>query len=397
MSRTHYKPPSIGERLVFAALFFVGTVLFGIAAVGIILLTAGNERPNPGGLACSSFLGIFAMLCLIQGCRELTGRRKKSSEESVVDLSNEFVETSSREPVSIVLPLLPKEQAEALVREVAQRHGAKKILQKLGNFRADHLAHATARFAEEMEEDETPLAFIDTSLLRNGKAGFLLTNRRLYSSFCRRPFGLADIEEVSYARPGFTEFFRVWLLGGLYYLLYGFRPIQDRLLVNGKIVCAGIRLRAEFWIELLTKLAEAARREQETSTAALAQPSLMVLETSRSPRGGKLVEVRRVCNPVWQQIEQSIRNLDGDIYPSLCLWAGAPGQAPALEILGGKGKYVLRERGDGWTYYDPNGGEEEVEICVSGAGYRCPAFYVCTDLGRVLAIARHFFELGTPE
>jgi hypothetical protein len=47
------------------------------------------------------------------------------------------------------------------------------------------------------------------------------------------------------------------------------------------------------------------------------------------------------------------------------------------------------------VYYDPNGADEEVEVQTSGAGHRCAGYYVCTDMERVLRIARRFFELGS--
>ena len=68
-----------------------------------------------------------------------------------------------------------------------------------------------------------------------------------------------------------------------------------------------------------------------------------------------------------------------------------------MEIIGGNGKYALREVDDGWAYHDPVGGEEEVDVQTSGEGYRCPASSVCTDLARVLQIARRFCETRTFE
>jgi hypothetical protein len=401
------RPTPLWERLLFAAVFLVPGLVLGILAVGIILLLMlGSERPNQGsqaaaGLGCSGFLGILAIFCLAQGFRELAGQAKRPDEESSVDSPSEFGEAPSRECTPSAPPLVPKEQAESLVREIAQRHKAKGIQRKLGHFRADHLANATARFAQQMREDETPLAFVDTSLLRNGKAGFLLTNRGLYSSWLRRPVWLADIDEVSYAKPEFTDFLTMWLLGWLLYvLLFGMKSLQHRLVVNGKTVCAGTNLRAAFWIELLTALAEAAREVQSPSPRGIesrAAPTLIVLEVSLCPRAGQPIDLRRVRDPVWQQIEQSIRDLDQDSYPWVRLWAGEPDQGRALEILGGNGTYALRELGDGWVYYDPSRDEEEIEVCTGTASYRCPAFYVCNDLGRVLKIVHHYFVTGTPE
>jgi hypothetical protein len=329
------------------------------------------------------------------------------------------------------------------VRAIAEKYKAKGILRKLGNLREDHVANAIACFAQVMDDEETPLTLIDTSFLGNGKAGFLLTNRGLYSSFQSRPLWLSDIHDVSYATPGFERYLFLSLLtaailvlaylGGmmgagigellshiglpprpfslgwsilslllsLYYVVFvslGFRQLQTRLLVNGKAVyCGRNRLRGAFWTELLTALAEAARQAQVGEGDGRRKPSVVVLETTLRSHENESVEVRNIRNPSWRDLEQSIRDLDQQSHPSLRIWAGEVEQAPALDILGGSGKYSLRELGDNWVYYDPNGGEDEVEVCVSGAGYRCPAFYVCTDLDRVLEIARHFVETGTPE
>ena len=66
-----------------------------------------------------------------------------------------------------------------------------------------------------------------------------------------------------------------------------------------------------------------------------------------------------------------------------------------MEIIGGGDRYALREVGDGWVYYDPNGADEEVDVQTSGAGHRCAGYYVCTDVERVLQIARRFRETGS--
>ncbi len=401
---TRFTPPTpLWERLIFAALFLVPAVVIGIIGIGFILLPLGNGGVNPGavrgGLGCGGLLVTLAALCLVQGFRELAGRAKRPAEESDADSAGEILEVIDRDIADGAPPLVPQEEAESLLREIAEKYKVKGISRKLGNFRDDHLANAAARFAKDMEDDETPLALIDSSFLKNGKAGFLLTNRALYSSFSRRPFWLADIEEVSDARPGVGDYFAMWFLGVLIYgLLYGFRSLQYRLLVNGKIVYAGpTRLRGDFWIELLTELAEAARQAADSSGDIKAAPSIVVVEIARSRQEGEPIEFQQIRNPSWPQIEQSIRDLDQNSHPSLRIWAGEVEQAPALDILGGNGKYVLRELGDGWIYYDPSQSEEEIEVCTGLPGHRAPAFYVCTDLDRVLEIARHYFETGTPE
>jgi hypothetical protein len=89
-------------------------------------------------------------------------------------------DSSEREERPLLPALVPKEEAEAIIRAFAEKHGAKGVLRKLGDFPPDHLANAAARFAKEMTDEETPLALVDTSMMRNGKSGFLLTNRGLF-------------------------------------------------------------------------------------------------------------------------------------------------------------------------------------------------------------------------
>jgi hypothetical protein len=419
------KPKPLWERLLFASVFVFLGLFLGIVALFILLITNGDKPPHPdsseAGMVCGGFVSVLALLCVVQAFRELEGRDKSSGERSKVGTPDEIVEHSNREFHSSAPPLVPEEQAERLVREIAEKHKAKGILRKLGAFRSDHIENAVRHFADQMDEEETPLAFIDTSFLGNGKRGLLVTNRAVYSSNFSRPLWLVDIDEVTYEKPDPSDIalinvFAVLLVAVhflspnpmrylahavLFALIVFALPImrfKHRLLINSKIVCKR-RLRGAFWIELLTALASAAREVPPSplSDATVNAPSFVVLETTHSHGDGASCDTRQFRDPPWQQIEQSIRALDADGHPSLRIWAGEVEQAPALDIFGGNGKYALRELGDGWIYYDPHGGEDEVEVCICGAGHRCPAFYVCTDLDRVLGIARHFVETGTPE
>jgi hypothetical protein len=49
---------------------------------------------------------------------------------------------------------------------------------------------------------------------------------------------------------------------------------------------------------------------------------------------------------------------------------------------------------DGWVYDDPAAGDEPVEVY---PGHRVPGYSVCTDLDRVIEIARGFAEAGAFE
>ena len=317
--------------------------------------------------------------------------------------------------------MVPAEEAEALVREVAERHGAKGVLQRLGTFPAKLLTNARARFARDMDDDETPLAIIDTSMLRNGKAGVLLTNKRLYSSFYRRPMPMNELHRVEVLHPSgmpplFGPFRLYWLLTG------GMREMQYRLMVGGEMVYAGGNpIRDRFWLEVMPALSNAARRQLEP-TSEHAAPDLgqikrhlnaltqtpprvlatrptghlvAVLETNPHSPASEPLGVEYLHDPTWEQIDARIRQLDHHAQPLVRLWTGQPEKSAALEIIGGPGGYVVRECDDGWVYYDSSRGDEEIEVQTSGEGYRCPAYYVCQDLERVLEIAHRFCETGT--
>ncbi|HKI32930.1 MAG TPA: hypothetical protein VKA46_13845, partial [Gemmataceae bacterium] len=433
---TRYTPPtSFLERAVFAAVFIIPGLLLcvpGGAAV-VSLLTGGPAAVPAGCFALSAIPGLLGLLCVGWGIKELVGGPRPGHHGS--RQPDEPVDSDCEETIPDCDVTVPPEQAEALVREMAERHGAKGVLRRLGCFRADHLANAAARFAYDLDATETPLAVIDTSLLRNGKAGLLLTNRRLYSSFHRRAIPLTEIDDVSLQDPSgqaLLSFFLIVLLAAVcppigtlvilyFFLSGGLRQVQYRLVVNGEVVYAGGNpIRHRFWIELLPALARAARRQPDPAPSAGTPDSTEVTRhlglladsppspTARTPGGlvvkvvetaphslaGEQMAVDYLDDPTWEQIEARIRQLNRHGQPLLRLWTGDPGQSSALEIIGGHGNYVLRECGDGWVYYDSTRGEEEVEVQTSGEGYRCPAYYVCHDLGHVLQIARRFCETG---
>jgi hypothetical protein len=147
------------------------------------------------------------------------------------------------------------------------------------------------------------------------------------------------------------------------------------------------------------ELASAAREAQAEQAAETdANSPTIVLEVARHRGGSSPAKLRPYSNPSWDDIEQSIRQLDGDAYPSLHLSRDQAGRHLSLNVLGGRRGYVLHEPGeDGWVYYDSSKGDEEIEVCTSGKGYVAPAFYVCKDLDKVVKIVHRFVESGTFE
>jgi hypothetical protein len=118
-----------------------------------------------------------------------------------------------------------------------------------------------------------------------------------------------------------------------------------------------------------------------------------VLETSPYSPTGLPLGARRFQNPTWEQVEDSIRRQDGRTHPLTRLWLRPHEEEPALDILGGNGRFVLWQLGGGWQYYDLSAaGDEELPVWTSDQGYRALPCNICCDIERVVRIARRFFD-----
>jgi hypothetical protein len=298
---------------------------------------------------------------------------------------------------------VPPDRARTLVRELAEAVRAKHIASQVDAIEPARVANARNRFAGDMRSDEVPLVLIDTSFLRNGKAGFLLTNRALYSSRLPTPIALQDVKEVTHRPPDPSVWVWIYALVAvsvvfppaallLLTIVWGKnRPLHEALLVNGEMAYVGGKnLSREFWVQVFPAL--------RAELTAVADPDrVMVLETFYQGAETRVIAAPQVRNPTWERIDVTIRTLNGADLPGFRLWAGEAGQSAGLEVIGGAGRYALRELPDGWLYYDPAGGEEEVDVADGEMGRRLPAYSVCTDIERVLAIARGFAETGAFE
>jgi hypothetical protein len=427
------------------------TAVASIVAVVPALAAGAGGATDPFTYLCWGVLGAFGivgLLCVGRGLKELLA-------QDVVTPPG-VPPTGDARHVAPATRMIPGDQAEALLRQVAELHHESAILRQLGPPQSERpagpvslftgayfvvsrsrlctpserLAGAVGSFAREWDHEEIPLLFLDTSWRRNGRAGVLLTNRRLYSSRLDGPIELQDVTRVAFEDPSEAEvlfkvaLFVICCLVGAIVILWG--PwFNRRLLVNGEVVYGGrADIHPDFWVALLTALGDAARQGEERAEAGAAPEAPAPQGITRhvglftdSPRdvwagrpgrqGVTALEIlphsaegapltgEWVDAPSWEQVECSIRGLDGHAHPLVRLWAGQPREAPGLEIIGGGGKYALREVGSGWVYYDPNGADEEVEVQTSGAGHRRAGYYVCTDVERVLRIARRFFESGS--
>lgn len=158
-------------------------------------------------------------------------------------------------------PDLSPDVATSLVRSVALRHGAQRVLERVGNIPKHELAAACNAYADGFRTGETPLVLIDRSMLGTFKGGLLLTNRALYSNLVPHPIRLASIYEVGWKvhnpHPGCLADFVFGPFAHLYkWVKHG--RLKAGLAVNGDFVCTE-RVNVPFWTEALLVLGHAAR------------------------------------------------------------------------------------------------------------------------------------------
>jgi hypothetical protein len=379
---TRYWPaPSRAKCIVFAAAF-IGPSLLSLAIAVVGLITVINAPPNgqgiAAGLVCLAIFGIGSVAGLWFGVRELRGR-------GAVVLVRPHDRLSDRPT--------PADRAVSVVRDVAEAHGAWHILKQLDGLRPDRVNNARRRFAREMTDEETPLLLVDSSFLQNGKAGFLLTSRAVYSSGLDRPVPLDGIESVVHRRPDRSisvvevivvfahVIFPPLILLAIPLALRNRDRRTNALVINGRVAYRGGKnLTWGFWVDVLQALAaEARRRDAETRVE--------VVEVFSSEHAAPL----RTTAPTWNTIEGVIRSLNGTTLCGARFWTGSPNESVGLEVIGGMGGYVLRQLGGSWTYYDRSAPDEQIDV---GVGEQFPAYSVCGDMGRVIEIARGFAETG---
>lgn len=392
-SAQYLRPTPLGKRIFLSLLLLLpGLALAGLAAyLGVEAMEAEGRRDAGWSvmLVLIGMLLLFSLVFVVQGLRVLRGRKPQAMEEDDWE-SDRILEDPNWKP-----PLIPLEHAEEIVMEVAGRHGATRVMRLLGNLPPRKVAKAITHYAEAIGDDETPLFLVDDSFLQNGKAGLLLTNRALYSSRRGRPIWLGDVYCVEPREPDSLDPLLFHLFRGAY-VIAKWRDLQYRLCVNDKVVFASNkRLNTKFWQDVLMELAAAAREQEAKATEARrAGPRITVLETTQRSRSAQTDDMTLRRRFSWRDIDQSIRDLDGEDRTSVRLWVSEPEVRPVLEILGGNGRYALRELPDGWVYYDADADDREIYVTNT---HRFPAFYVCKDLEQVLRIARHFYETGAFE
>jgi hypothetical protein len=108
-----------------------------------------------------------------------------------------------------------------------------------------------------------------------------------------------------------------------------------------------------------------------------------------------------VANPIWEQIESSIRRLDKFRFPFVWLYLRSdadPRDVPEFEVIGGAGDYLVACSVDGYhqrrVLNATADEDDEIEVWTSDQGLTTSGKYVLHDADAVLRITRYFCETG---
>ena len=111
-----------------------------------------------------------------------------------------------------------------------------------------------------------------------------------------------------------------------------------------------------------------------------------------------------IADPIWEQIEQSIRLLDKFQRPFVTLrLRDEIAETGYLEIVGGQDVYsmyaaVYSTSTDSehtyLSYFDPTKSDKIVDVWTSDQGYYPEENYVCYDLHLILKVAHHYEQCG---
>lgn len=121
-------------------------------------------------------------------------------------------------------------------------------------------------------------------------------------------------------------------------------------------------------------------------------------------RSGYKSKYRKIHNPTWDQIVESIKRLDRFCSPFVFLFNGDNDVDPTvdcLSIMGGEGVYwVALSSGehDQLRLYNPDAesDQDEIEIWTSDQGFSDFECHITRDIELIFRIAKHFAETGQP-
>lgn len=113
-------------------------------------------------------------------------------------------------------------------------------------------------------------------------------------------------------------------------------------------------------------------------------------------RDGRPWRANQTVNPDWSAIESAVRQMENFSFPIVQLHCTPfDDDEDMLNIIGGDGRYAMFHMAGEWQYFDPEGGTEPAHLWESDQGYDCLEQNITSDVGKVLRIAKHFYETGS--
>lgn len=122
-----------------------------------------------------------------------------------------------------------------------------------------------------------------------------------------------------------------------------------------------------------------------------------LLSITHYDENGRHLHTEDIPQPIWAQMEESIRRLDQFQRPAVHLHLYADViDDDFLAVFGGNGVYALSAAlNDSYpNYHDASKSDEEIAVWTSDQGYYPEEKYVCCDLELVLKIAYYYAQFG---
>jgi hypothetical protein len=127
-----------------------------------------------------------------------------------------------------------------------------------------------------------------------------------------------------------------------------------------------------------------------------------LLEVTIYQDNGLTWRTKRIRNPSWDEVEATIRRLDGFYYPFVSLYQNADVKEfalPNFKVTGGESEFALTycSNGTAARYFDATRGDYRIDIWRSDQGAAPKAKNCCSSLDIVLHAVQYFCEHGIPD
>lgn len=116
-------------------------------------------------------------------------------------------------------------------------------------------------------------------------------------------------------------------------------------------------------------------------------------------RDGRDWDAERVMSPKWSDVEAAVRRMDNYCFPCVQLNTtddDDDANESVFGVVGGAGRWALRQMNGYWEYEDPTSDdEEEVALWESDQGYFCQGRNILTDVEKVVRIVKAYYDTGS--